>query len=201
MVFFSSKRYEVYDGKRLKNSYDVRYVKISNRVIGIDDQTFLYFKNMGEVIIPKSVEFIGKEAFKGCESLIEAIMPDSIYNVGNGVYSGCLNLRKVRLSEILGNVSEEMFEDCKVLTYIGIPKSVKSIGNNAFKGCASLEKIVLEGEQPPTIYENIIADVSPNCKFYVPESALDRYRAEDKWHDMENYIRVIDKEIVKLFRA
>lgn len=200
MGLFSSKRYDVYEGKRLKCAMNVRYVKISKRVIGIDDQTFMDFKNMGEVIIPNSVEFIGKEAFKRCESLIDIKMPDSIYNVGNAVFEDCVNLRSVHISEILGAISDEMFSGCSLLEIIGIPKSVKSIGKDAFKGCASLEKIVLESENPPTIYDNILNQVSPDCKFYVPENAVDRYRAADKWHDMEPYIRTIDKAILKLFK-
>lgn len=200
MGLFSKIKYDIYDGKRLKNSMNVRYVKISKRVIGIDNQTFMDFKNLGDVIMPETVEFIGNEAFLRCEGLLEFKMPDSVLSVGDRTFDGCTSLRQIKLSEYLAGISREMFAGCKLLETLVIPEKVRNIGDDAFKNCESLQKLIFKCETPPTIYEGILSQVNKNCKLYVPEKFIDRYRAAHLWNDIEPYIRPIDKTVEKIVK-
>ena len=65
-------------------------------VCGVDD------KSCEKIIIPATVEYykkdykvtsIGKEAFKGCESLKEVTIPDSVTSIGDYVFLRCSSLK------------------------------------------------------------------------------------------------------------
>ncbi|MBR3445259.1 MAG: leucine-rich repeat domain-containing protein [Prevotella sp.] len=112
----------------------------------------------GEVVIPESVEYEGKQypvtsigvvAFSGCIGLTSITIPNSVTSIGENAFRGCTSLTSVTInsnaimsknyssssnfSTIFGN---------QVKTYI-IGDSVTSIGNGAFQGCTGLTSVTI----------------------------------------------------------
>lgn len=97
-------RIEVYDVKVLHNG------------------TFYGLKNVKEIILPKTMEYMGVNMFYNCKSLESFIIPQGITTI-----------------------SEGMFDGCETLSTIYIPKTVKVIEKNAFRNCKNLKEIIYEG--------------------------------------------------------
>lgn len=100
----SLERIEVYDVKALHNG------------------TFYGLKNVKEIILPKSMEYMGAKMFYNCKSLESFIIPQGITTI-----------------------SEGMFDGCETLSTIYISKAVKVIEKNAFRNCKNLKEIIYEG--------------------------------------------------------
>ena len=84
-----------------------------------------YFGDGGDVVVPDSVETIGKSAFIGCKAL-----------------------KGVTLSNNVTSICEGAFSDCQDLTSVRIPRSVIKMEANAFKGCPKLTVYVDWLKQP-----------------------------------------------------
>lgn len=91
---------------------------------GVDDN---YFSDCGDVIIPESVCYDGKDyivntiddkAFYNCSGLTSVIIPNTITTIGDYAFYGCSGLSSLTIG-----------------------KSVTSIGNNAFSRCDNLKEL------------------------------------------------------------
>jgi len=94
------------------------------------------FQNCGlkTVSIPKSVYWIGKSAFSGCNEINNIIIPDNIDKIPESTFADCIGLKKVSLHENLCEIGDKAFFGCENLDFIIIPDSVVSIGDDAFTG-------------------------------------------------------------------
>lgn len=84
--------------------------------------TFYGLKNVKEIILPKTMEYMGVNMFYNCKSLESFIIPQGITII-----------------------SEGMFDGCESLSTIYISKAVKVIEKNAFRNCKNLKEIIYEG--------------------------------------------------------
>ncbi len=92
------------------------------------------------ITIPDGVEFIGAEAFKGCQ-IKEIEIPDSLKRIGRDAFAAC-PITHINLPD--GIESIDGFFGCSSLTEIRIPKSVKTIGDSAFSFCGKLKSVSIE---------------------------------------------------------
>ena len=71
------------------------------------------------------------------------------------------------------------------------------IGEYAFSNCRSLAEIKYEAVEPPSCEEDAFLRVNTtDCKLYVPEESIDKYRAADQWKDFANIIGLADVDDV-----
>lgn len=83
------------------------------------EYVYYYYKIPTTIIIPDSVEMIGRGVLEGCEWLEKVEIPKNIVEIGSWAFDGCERLEKII-----------------------IPRSVKNIGFCAFRGCSNAEVIV-----------------------------------------------------------
>lgn len=57
------------------------------------------FRNSGLNVLPdlKSIEVIGKNAFRGCSSLSSIVVPDVVQKIGKNAFADCFNLTKAKV--------------------------------------------------------------------------------------------------------
>ncbi len=71
-------------------------------VIGIEAHFFADNTYIKDVILPKSITFIGDSAFAGCKSLKSIEIPASVTEIGEYAFANCKKLRYVRFNSSLG---------------------------------------------------------------------------------------------------
>ena len=86
-----------------------------------------------------TVREIGKEVFRDNRNIGTLIIPDSVKYLGYRMCSGCTNLREVQLPVGLTVIPDEAFEQCSSLQTINFPNALKEIRSDAFSGTALRE--------------------------------------------------------------
>lgn len=66
-----------------------------------------------------------------------------------------------------------------------LPSTVKSIGSYAFEGCSNLTAITVYAMEPPACTSNTFGSFTnkANCTIYVPEEAVELYKAAQYWKE------------------
>jgi serine/threonine protein kinase len=167
------------DGKRLfRGPCNIVSYKIKNGVIVICDNAFSMQipdneSALEEIVIPKTVRYIGNGAFEFLNNLKEIVLPEKLLSIGDCAFRGCLQLKKMVLPStlkiIVGNPFVSCLLDLKVLSdfyiltedfllsndrkrliaYLGnksvlvIPNDVEYIGEHAFFENLSIKVVKL----------------------------------------------------------
>lgn len=114
---------------------------VAEGITAIGDNVFRDGNLLTEVILPRTVTSVGKNAFAGCKWLRRVY--GHVQAVGNRAFSGCGSLEEVRLGEGLGEIGAGAFENCTSLTEIRLPEGVEELPERVFFRCHSLRKVHL----------------------------------------------------------
>lgn len=92
---------------------------------------------ISQIAIPKTVERIGSNAFRGCPSLSEVDIPGNVLSVGDSAFADLPVLNKITLREGLETIGARAFSNpgTESIDAIYIPSTVTSVGADAFAGC------------------------------------------------------------------
>lgn len=150
----------------------------------IRDEAFYNCKNITSVILPNSLQHIGRSAFFGCNKLTSITIPVSVTSVGSGAffntdisenesnwegdlfYIGDILLRAN--DNIVGGctvregtrlIASNAFFTCDDLTDVKIPNSVEHINSGAFVDCINLTNITI-----PESVKTLGAGLFNNCE-------------------------------------
>ena len=121
-------------------------------VTSIGDKAFKDLEISGDIVIPKTIERIGEEAFMNAYSLDGKIyLPSSLNTIGDRAFFGCSSLE--------GDLI--------------IPDSVESIGSQAFAFCVKLGKGVYGGKGLKNIGHDVFLS-SGIKKSYLPPAVSEK---------------------------
>lgn len=109
----------------------LRSVIFPDTLDSIGDEAFRNCKSLVSVDLPKSLRYIGFEAFRD-SSLKSIYIPNSVNYVGGGAFYCCYDLKSAKLSQSMIKIPERMFGYCELLTFIEIPDHITSVGASAF---------------------------------------------------------------------
>ena len=140
----------------------------NNTVYGIELAAFRRNKTITEVIIEPGVRIIWSEAFNGCTGLKRIVIPESVDRIGKDVIKNteffkdkanwdnnalyidhCLIRAKpaLRGEYTIKNgtrvIAGGAFEGCEKVTSVTLPNGLLTIDNNAFSGCTGLTTIYI----------------------------------------------------------
>lgn len=102
-------------------------------VTAIDPYAFYYCSDFtGKLILPDTVESIGKAAFAGCYGLTSADLPDNLREIGEGAFIGCKALETVELPALLDTLREYAFYDCDKLRTVTFGSHLQFVENEVF---------------------------------------------------------------------
>ena len=92
---------------------------------------------ISQIAIPKTVERIGSNAFRGCPSLSDVDIPGNVFAVGDSAFFGLPALKKITLHEGLETIGARAFSNpgTESIDAIYLPSTVTSVGADAFAGC------------------------------------------------------------------
>ena len=109
-------------------------------------------KYSGEVVIPETVSYdgkeynvtsIGKEAFYCLGSLTKVVIPNSVTSIGYFAFAGCTALTSVTIPNSVTFIDAGAFCNCWGLVSVVIPNSVSSISGSTFANCNSLTSVTI----------------------------------------------------------
>ena len=123
----------------------VKKLVIPNTVIRLEDSCLDDVGTMTSVVIPDSVEYIGKRAFSST-SLKSVKLPKNLKVLKKYAFSGCSYMEKISLPDSLTTIETGAVSYCGNLKKISIPKNVKKIEQGAFNGLNGLETIRVSSE-------------------------------------------------------
>ena len=138
-----------------------------NNVLFNTDKTVLLFcpqkNDIGDYKIPNCVVEIYDCAFFSCLKLTNINFPDSVTTIGTQAFSCCDGLERIT-----------------------IPKNVTFIGNRAFEYCSNLRSVTIKNTVPPKWKDSFFN--TNILTIYVPQSAVDAYKAADGWSQYADII-------------
>lgn len=144
-----------------------------------------------ELDIPSGITELRSNIFRDARNLQRVTIPEGVTKFNGSAFYGASNLESATLPSTLTWLSNYAFLNCGKLKNITIPSAVTNLGQQSFQNCNSLEYMILEGTTPPTIYTNTFT--SNNCLFYVPDSAVNTYKAANVWNNLANRIKPISE--------
>ncbi len=96
-----------------------------------------------EIIIPDSVETIGKSVFYNCTSLKSVQLGNSVKSIGKFLFRNCSALESIVIPDSVEILEDQCFYNCTSLKSVQLGNSVKSIGEYSFRGASSLQSIII----------------------------------------------------------
>ena len=156
-------------------------VTIPSTVTSIDGSSTFEFSGLRNVTVPSSVtSWNGNNTFADCENLTEATLNNN-GSIGYYAFYGCRSLTSVTFGNNMTSIANGAFERCTSLTGVRFGNNITSIDSWAFNDCTSLTSMTFNSPTPPTITSDSFEGIPSTCKFYVPCSAVHRYRTASVW--------------------
>ena len=139
------------------------------------------------VVIPPSVEKIGKYAFSGCGNLSRVNIPNTVQLLDTGAFNGCVRLSAVTLADNFNKLYYATFKKCQNLKYVNIGTGMSEMENDVFASCGKLSQLTIGEEVPPVITGSTFTGVDKQILIVVPCNAVSSYRGASYWNDFSNY--------------
>ena len=187
--------YIFYDCNSLKD------IKLSKTLTIIPDYQFKGCPKITNINI-SNVTSIGREAFKNCSNITKVDLTN-VKTIGESAFEGtglkeinlpvakkierdafryCNNLTKVELANV-DTIGTSAFEGTG-LKEITLPTTITSIGNNAFN---DIDNVTINATKVPSLDSFF----GQNTVVFVPEEAVNAYKAADVWKDFAGQIFAI----------
>lgn len=109
----------------------------------IEDNAFLYHRELTSVTFPETLRYVGYNAFERT-GIVRAVLPKQMKEISSGAFFYCEDLEYVALGEAVTYLYGS-FEYCRKLTSIHIPPSVIGIYGSEFANCSIQSVTGVEG--------------------------------------------------------
>lgn len=197
---------------------DIR-IPVNLKIFG--DYAFLDCTSLTSVTVPDNLTSFGEGVFAGCTAIKEfkgfyakdngralymgstivayANASGSTYSIIRGItdiasaaFSGCVDLTKITIPDSIINIGYNSFARCTGLTCVTIPAQVATINDFAFEDCDNLYFVFCKATTPPTISSYSFNNDVDDRVYYVPESAVNIYKADLNWSKYADEIEGYD---------
>ena len=181
------------DSVSIKSNID--YNGSSYPVTSISNYAFENLKAIKKLHIPSSVNYIEKNAFRGCDN-IERVYIDDIASwckidfenkesnplwSGSKLYVGIHEVNEIEYDETFDNINKYAFIGCLSLKKLTLGSNIKSIGDYAFDGCLNLKTVYSYNPTPISYGKVSFSSTTYEGTLYVPRNVLGTYRNNYPW--------------------
>lgn len=141
----------------------------------------------GELVVPTSVQFIGKRAFANT-AFTHAYLPDNFEELPEGLFAYCTELiDTVRVQSKVTHLHAEVFKNCEKLSAVILPEKLISIADRCFENCFNLNYVQCLSTTPPTLegsghFDGVAKD---NFTLVVPKGCVEAYRNAPGWGEFK----------------
>lgn len=147
----------------VKDGYGV--IKLSSKVISIDNYAFYNQDRLSTIILPNSVVRIKDSAFRDCRNLTSFTIGNNIRSIGRDAFANCSNLLEVHISDLDAwfridfsdgenplschkswsseIVSTGLYLKGELITDLVIPSTVTHIKDRALEDCISFTSVTI----------------------------------------------------------
>lgn len=121
------------------------------------------------------------------ETITNLVIPDSVESIGRYAFYYYTTLTSVTIGSGVISIGEYAFLGCSGLTSVEIPKSVTSIGRSVFSRCSGLTIMTIKVTTPPTLANT--SAIPDNVEtIYVPSESVDAYKTATNWSSFADKI-------------
>lgn len=155
----------------------------------IETRTNTLVAGCKNTVIPNSVIYIGKGAFKNCDGLKSITIPNSVVRIGCDAFQSCDGLTSITIPNSVLVIESFAFSLCENLASLTIPKSVSIIDAYAFN-CEKLNTIIsnITDVKNVIVKKTAFDDVPSTCVLRVPRGTADAYRNTAPWNQFTNIV-------------
>lgn len=177
-VVFTNRGYSY--GEEILNEYWLEYA--ANGWLDFTPHPF-----GGELVIPKSVQHIGKRAFANT-AFTHAYLPDNFEELPEGLFHYCTDLMDtIKIPSKVKHLSADVFNHCEKLTAVVLPAKLESVLDRCFANCFNLDYIQCLSTTPPELvgsghFDGVAKD---NFTLVVPKGCVQAYRNAPGWNEFK----------------
>lgn len=167
-------------------------VNLPETLIKIGNAAFRDTPNLADINGLENVQEIGSNAFYGCGIRGDVSLP-SVTSLTTNAFRSAVNLRKIVMDNLVsmnaGPVNYEgNFRGCSSLEEAIIGDKITSMGHSEFRECPKLTVFICKAITPPTIGTQVFATTSQYLRIFVPDEAVEAYKAATNWSDYASRI-------------
>lgn len=171
-----------------ESNTSLKQVKLSPGLTDIGEAAFRAcdeLKNV-DLSVCQSLKVIGKDAF-GLGRLTLVVLPNSVEEIGKGAFYGCDELMTLTLSNSLKTIGNFAFSACRKLTQVTLPESLTRISAAAFANCELLSLVIYEGATPSAVQfaPSVFSGIYDKAVLELPQVPASQTSAWKKWGDFK----------------
>lgn len=107
---------------------------------------FEFYSNLTEIVLPSTIEKLGKSTFRDCDHLVSITLPERVNYLGCRCFEDCSSLSSIDLPSNITYIGGSCFSGCRSLRRINIPSQITRLKNFTFSRCTSLSQVILPTE-------------------------------------------------------
>ena len=120
----------------------IQSIVFGDNVIKIPNYCCKECTGLTSVVIPNSVQSMGRSVFEGCTGLTSITLSNTLNVIPQGTFFRCTSLSTFSIPNSVTEIGSSAFGFCSGLTSIELTNSIVKVGRNAFMGCNSLNSPV-----------------------------------------------------------
>lgn len=165
------------------------------RVTSLASQAFAVCSNLKSLHMPNSITTMAYGICRACSSLEDVVISTAITEITQAAFNACAIKHLVLHEGLVKIKTDYAFGNCTQLLDVTFPSTITDIGTDSFRGCTALTEMIFNGTTPPTLGggNNILGPTSATWPIYVPDSAVDAYKAASSWALYKNRVKGISE--------
>ena len=160
----------------LCSSMSVDSLILPESVQHIGRMSFADCTNLRYIYLPDALQTIDTLAFKNCSRLNVVTIPDNVKTIASNTFLNCSDLALVVFGEGIETIENSAFYGCWNMRYVEFPENVQTIEPWAFSGCTNINRIILLPTTPP-VCQNCA--LPTNVPTYIPCGTYNAYAQSD----------------------